>query len=53
MIQSRGFLIDISVITAFIDPRKILIKGANKAEDWSKKVTLSDIIKTVDTSKNL
>ena len=52
MIQSRGFLADISVITAFIDPHKILIKGANKPEDLSKKVTLTDIIKIIDTSKN-
>ena len=51
MIQSRGFLADINVITDFIDPRKILLKTANKAEDLSEIVTLNDTIKTVNTSK--
>ena len=53
MIQSRGFLADINVITDFIDPRKILLKTANKAENLSEIVTLNDTIKTVNTSKNL
>ena len=52
MIQSRRFLADISDITEFIDfidPGKIL---PNKAENWSKNVTLNDIIKIIDTSKS-
>ena len=52
MIQSGGFLTDISGITDFIDRPKILAKVANKAEDLSKKWTLNDIIKTGGTSKN-
>ena len=48
--QSEEYLTDTSAITDFIDPRKILPKIANKPEDLSKKVTLNDIIKTVDTS---
>ena len=35
------------------NPTKVLSKIANKAEDLSKKVTLNDIIKIVDISKNI
>ena len=47
----NGLSADITVITDFIDPSKILLKSANKAEDLSEIVTLNDIIKTVNTSK--
>ena len=39
-------------ITDFFTPSRILPKIANKAEDVPKKVTVNNIIKTVDTSKN-
>ena len=51
IILSGGFLTDISGIIDSIDPRKILPKSANKAEDFSKKLTFNDILKTADTSK--
>ena len=36
----NGLSADITVITDFIDPSKILLKSANKAEDLSEIVTL-------------
>ena len=56
MIQSGGFMIGASGIINLINLLKtcvkILPKVINKAEYLTKKVTVSYMIKTVDTSKN-
>ena len=56
MIQSGGFMIGaydiINLINLLKTCVKILPKVINKAEYLTKKVTVSYMIKTVDTSKN-
>ena len=41
------------ILLIFLPPSRILPKIANKAEHVPKKVTVNNIIKTVDTSKNI
>ena len=52
MIQSGGYVWMFNQINP-ITPMEVLSQIAHKAEDSSKKVTLNDIMKTVDASKNL
>ena len=52
MIQSGGYVWMFNQINP-ITPMEVLSQIAHKGEDLSKKVTLNDIMKTVDASKNL